>query len=201
MNPESLPFDPARFSFAPVVTYDGEWYVFDFSMGYDPGLIRREKWGIGRYNEKRRGMYVAPQYQNRRNIHVGIDFWTPAGVPVCAFFEGEIAYLADNARPGDYGPTVVTRHSLDGAVLFALHGHLARASLDRLEKGQEIKKGQEFAEVGAHRENGGWEPHLHFQLSVEDPGRADMPGVVAEENIETALEKYPDPRLIVGDIY
>lgn len=201
MKEKQVPFDPSDFSFAPVIQYDGEWHIFDFTKGYDPALIQQKTWGIGRYNEKRAGMYVAPQYEDQRDIHVGIDFWTPVGEPVFAFYDGVVAYCRDNAQEGDYGPTVVTRHNLDGTILYALFGHLTKQSLGALSEGQEIKKGQYLADVGNKHENGGWEPHLHFQLSLEDPGQADMPGVVSEENIEAALEKYPDPRLIVGELF
>ena len=48
---------------------------------------------------------------------------------------------------------------------------------------------------------GGWEPHLHFQLSWEEPTGNDMPGVVSRDDREWALEKYPDPRIVLGRIY
>jgi len=193
--------DFSQFDFAPVVKYEGEWYLFDLTDSYDPEFIERKTWGIGRYNEKREAMYLAPQYRGRRNIHMGIDFWTPAGEPVYAFYDGEICYSADNDQEGNYGPTLVTRHDLDGVELYALFGHLSRDSLDKHEPGTKIEKGEKIATVGSRVVNGGWVPHLHFQLSYEDPGKADMPGVVAEEDRAEALRKFPDPRLIVGDLY
>jgi hypothetical protein len=42
---------------------------------------------------------------------------------------------------------------------------------------------------------------LHYQLSWYDPGKADMPGVVAPEDLETARAKHPDPRMILGKLY
>lgn len=190
-----------RFDFAPVVRYEGDWYVFDLTERYDPEFIERVTWGIGRYNEKRPAMYLAPQYEGRRNIHMGIDFWTPAGEPVYAFFDGVVCYLADNDQEGNYGPTVVTRHTLDGVDLYALHGHLSRESLREHKEGSPVSRGEQIATIGSREVNGGWSPHLHFQLSYEDPGGADMPGVVAEVNREEALRKFPDPRLILGDLY
>jgi hypothetical protein len=38
-------------------------------------------------------------------------------------------------------------------------------------------------------------------LSINEPETHDMPGVVNPENREMALEKYPDPRLVLGPIY
>ncbi|HET6528601.1 MAG TPA: hypothetical protein VFG39_07595, partial [Balneolaceae bacterium] len=58
-----------------------------------------------------------------------------------------------------------------------------------------------IAEIGTEEVNGGWAPHLHFQLSVDDPGKADLPGVVSDDEREQALELYPDPRLVLGELY
>ena len=55
--------------------------------------------------------------------------------------------------------------------------------------------------MGAHDENGGWEPHLHFQLSYQEPETHDMPGVVAPSDRDEALQIYPDPRLVLGALY
>ncbi len=85
--------------------------------------------------------------------------------------------------------------------LYALYGHLSRASLDNVTEGKPLSKGQIFAEVGGPQVNGGWVPHLHFQLSWERPAEPDMPGVVAEEDHLRALQIYPDPRLVLGNLY
>jgi len=193
--------DFSRFEFAPVVRYEGSWFVFDLTDRYDPEFIEDKVYGIGRYNEKRKHMYVAEQFEGRRNIHMGIDIWTPAAEPVYAFYKGEIAYFTDHDQPGNYGPTIVTRHDFDGKALFALHGHLSRASLEGLEVGEHFETGGKIAEIGDKIVNGGWSPHLHFQISFEDPGKADMPGVVAEEEREKAVRRYPDPRLVLGELY
>ncbi|MDX1617377.1 MAG: peptidoglycan DD-metalloendopeptidase family protein [Balneolaceae bacterium] len=192
--------DFSGYDFAPIIRYEGEWHIFDLTDTYDPEFIEKKQWGIGRYNEKRPAMYLAPQYEGRRNIHMGIDFWTPAGEPVFAFHDGVVCYTADHNQRGNYGPTIVTRHILNGTELYALFGHLSRESLE-MTRGMPIGRGERIARVGPREVNGGWVPHLHFQLSVEDPGAADMPGVVAEEDREEALRKFPDPRLIVGDLY
>ena len=178
-----------------------ELYVFDFTKGYDAHFIRSKEWGIGRYNEKRSGMYVAPHYHNLRNIHMGIDIWTRAGAPVYSFADGKVAYMQDNDRDGDYGPTVVIKYHLDEGIRYALYGHLSRASLQMVSVGEQISSGQKIAQIGTEKVNGGWAPHLHFQLAVKDPEQADMPGVVAEEDHAQALKAYPDPRNVLGNIY
>ena len=54
---------------------------------------------------------------------------------------------------------------------------------------------------GIEEENGGWPPHLHFQLSRVEPVGCDLPGVVNREEHAQALIDYPDPRLVLGPIY
>lgn len=201
MNELSFELEAGRF--APVMNYPApeELKVFDFGRGYRPDYIREFAWGIGKYNEKRRAMYTADQFGGERNIHMGIDIWSKAGRPVFAFHEGEICYVANNDRKGDYGPTLVSRHRIGERTLFALYGHLSEVTLANISEGEHIRKGQQIATLGREEVNGGWVPHLHFQLSLEDPGRADMPGVVAEKDREAALQTYPDPRLVLGYIY
>ena len=190
--------------FAPVMNYPdntGELHIFDFTQGYDPESIPEQQWGIGRYNEKRTNMYDTPLFGGVRNVHMGIDIWAPAGAPVFSFDDGTIVYMRENDKPGDYGPTIVVRYNLSGQKIYALYGHLSRESLEMTEVGDRVAKRQKIATLGNETVNGGWEPHLHFQLSTEDPGEADMPGVVAEENRKEALQMYPDPRLVLGDLY
>lgn len=192
------------YNFAKVMDYPDNrdmMHVFDFSKGYDPDLIQTKKWGIGKYDEQRSNMYLASQYNNERNVHIGLDIWTKAGASVYSFWDGQVAYMQDNDQAGDYGPTIVVKYQLDSTPLYALYGHLSRQSLDMVSVGKPIKKGQKIATLGDEGVNGGWVPHLHFQLSLENPGEADMPGVVAPADREEALETYPDPRLVLGDLY
>lgn len=182
-----------------------EYEVFDFSNGYDPEVMTRfvqsGGWGVGGYSEKRQNMYLAPQYENRRNIHMGIDVWAAAGEPVFAPISGEVAYLANHEQQGNYGGTLVLKHTLKGKIYFALYGHLSPESISHLKPGLKVEAGEKVGELGAEEENGNWPPHLHYQISIEDPGEADMPGVVSDEELEEALKHYPDPRILLGEIY
>ena len=85
--------------------------------------------------------------------------------------------------------------------MWALHGHLSLESLDQVEVGQNIKEGDVIAFVGSMEVNGGWEPHLHLQLSWNEPDGNDMPGVVERIDRESAMKIYPDPRIVLGPIY
>jgi murein DD-endopeptidase MepM/ murein hydrolase activator NlpD len=196
--------DLSTYRYHPVIPLPPDYEVYDFTQNYDPGRSRSSPYGIGKYNEKRRNMYTEPLFGNgseARDIHMGIDIAAPVNTPVHAFYNGEIFLLGNNAQPGDYGYTLITCHFFDGRALFALHGHLSARSIEGKSPGQKFAAGEIIAFVGAPHENGGWNPHLHFQLSWEEPRVCDMPGVVSEAHREQALRIYPDPRLVLGPLY
>jgi peptidoglycan LD-endopeptidase LytH len=187
--------------FHPVIKLPDHYTVFDFTNEYNGEMVQRAAWGVGRYNERRRNMYTAPQYENRRFIHMGIDIWTPANEPVYSAWDGVVAYKADHDQKGNYGPVIILKHTIHEMPFYALHGHLSKLSLLDNEIGSEVRRGEKFAYVGSYEENGNWEPHLHYQLSFTDPGEADMPGVVSEADLPEALKIYPDPRIVLGSLY
>src|ERR1700756_2868072 len=61
------------------------------------------------------------------------------------------------------------------------HGFSRRRSRIRSQK---IARGERFAEVGTTEENGGWVPHLHFQIATGllDLG-TDFPGVAPASDL------------------
>ena len=82
---------------------------------------------------------------------------------------------------------------------FTLYGHLSERSLEGLEAGREVGRGERVGWVGSLAVNGGWPPHLHFQVIVDLLGRAgDFPGVAAPSEREVWLSLVPgserDPR-------
>lgn len=204
MKNQSSEIDFNSHTFHPVIKLPADYEVFDFTDGYDPERTLKCEFGVGRYNEDRKGMYTAPLFGNTdrpRTIHVGIDIAGPVGTPVFAFFPGEVFLLGYNAAEGDYGYTLITRHALDGYPLWALHGHLSFDSVKEKRPGQRIEMGETIAWLGDRHENGGWNPHLHFQLSLVEPQSCDLPGVVTKEQLSHALKIYPDPRLVLGPLY
>ena len=161
--------------------------------------------GIGRYDEARL-LYTSPLFggdapmDERRTIHLGLDLFVEGGTPVCAPLNGVVHLLAENTAALDYGPLVILRHaSDDGQELFTLYGHLTRQTLRELSPGQAIAKGEVFAHVGTLNENGGWPPHLHFQIILDllDRG-AEFPGVAraSERAVWTSIS--PDPNVLLG---
>jgi 4-aminobutyrate aminotransferase-like enzyme/Ser/Thr protein kinase RdoA (MazF antagonist) len=162
--------------------------------------------GIGRYDEARL-LYTSPLFgasenptDERRTIHLGMDLFAAPGTPVHAPLDGVVHAVAINTAPLDYGPLVILRHITgDGTEFFTLYGHLARGAFDALQAGQRIGRGQAFAAIGDVHENGGWAPHLHFQVIVDLLDyRSDFPGVAlaSQRNVWTALS--PDPNLLLG---
>ena len=188
--------------FHPVIHLPRDVPVFDFSTTYDPQRTLLSPFGMGTYDEVRPTMYTEPQFsQSVRNIHMGIDIAAPVGTSVHTFYEGEIFAIGVNALPQDYGPTIITRHELNGEPLYALYGHLSMDCLQSLHRGQKIVGGQRIGAIGAENENGGWNPHLHFQLSRVRPPAFDLPGVVSVEHRGWARRAFPDPRLVLGNLY
>lgn len=157
--------------------------------------------GIGRYNEDRI-LYRSGLFRNdsgSRTIHLGIDIWASAQTPVFAPLPGRVHSMADNRAAGDYGPTVILEHELDNARFYTLYGHLGRATLKGLAEGLPLRRSQRFAAIGGAGENGGWPPHLHFQI-ITDIGDwvGDFPGVTAAAERKRYLKLCPDPNLILG---
>lgn len=160
--------------------------------------------GIGRYNEARR-CYSGRQYEipvndgiEWRTVHIGLDLFQEAGAPVFAPLDGVVHSFANNTAPNDYGPTIIVEHEVFGVPFYTLFGHLSIESLDGLEIGRRVKKGERIATLGDIDVNGGWPPHLHFQIMLDTLERAgEFPGVAAPSQRALWLDLCPDPNLLV----
>lgn len=155
----------------------------------------------GGYLEQRNLYQRSPLFQateNPRNIHLGIDFWAPSETSVLAPFDGKIHSFANNDNWGDYGPTIILQHELEGQVLYTLYGHLSLASLKNVEKGQSVVAGQVFAALGDASVNGDYAPHLHFQVILDLQGKkGDYPGVCSVTELDFYRNNCPDPNLLL----
>jgi 4-aminobutyrate aminotransferase-like enzyme/Ser/Thr protein kinase RdoA (MazF antagonist) len=165
--------------------------------------------GVGRYGEPRAiyssSLFGASQNptDERRTIHLGIDLQVRAGSAVRAPLDGIVHAFANNTAALDYGPVVILRHQYDNSTgpreFFTLYGHLSVQSLAPLRVGQQIARGEKFAEIGTTQENGDWAPHLHFQIACDllECG-TDFPGVgrASERRVWTSLS--PDANLLLG---
>lgn len=186
---------------AEVIILPDEYWVFDFTKGPQEDFECPFAYQIGRYDEVRPGMYTHELFGGDRDLHVGIDIGAPVGEPVHAFSPGVVFSMGINPEDGSYGPTIIIQHEINGKPIWALYGHLSMESLEMVEQGMAVEEGQVIGTVGDKAVNGGWPPHLHFQLSWEAPECNDMPGVVARRDRDWALEKYPDPRMVLGPLY
>ena len=131
---------------------------------------------------------------NERDIHLGLDFWSNALTTIYAPLDGIVHSFKYNDAHLDYGATIILQHKLDGLVFYTLYGHLTLASLNNLKKGILIKKGTPFTAMGEPHENGGWVPHLHFQIIKDMMGKeGDFPGVASEKEIEFYSKNSPNP--------
>ena len=213
-----------RKNMTPLLDFDltgGDVVVFDFTAansefvrldindaaGFTQSLFSRiveadTPVGIGRYDEDRVLYRHSPLFDGqteRRSVHLGIDLFVVEGTEVRSPLPARVHSLADNAGLGDYGPTVILEHELDGISFFTLYGHLSRVSLENLRVGRTLAAGAKIAGVGDLHENGGWPPHLHFQIISDLLGRAgDFPGVAAPSERQYFLDLCPDPNLILG---
>lgn len=149
-----------------------------------------------------RNLYDNPQFvqhgDKSRNIHLAMDFWAPAGTIVRVPLPGRIYSYADNAEPGNYGPTIILEHKYASTSFYSLFGHLSRASLETLEIGRQVDIGDSLAALGTSDINVGYAPHLHFQL-IQDmqDHKFDYPGVGTKEMLDYYKTNCPDPNLLL----
>ena len=137
---------------------------------------------------------------NRRTVHLAVDAFAPAGTPMFAPLRGEV--FAAEYRDGhlDYGGVIILRHETpEGDPFFTLYGHLDPEFLDRLKPGETVEKGQEFCRLGDPGQNGGWAPHVHFQLALTTEGiEADWPGVGDPDEMYLWRALCPNPAALLN---
>lgn len=167
--------------------------------------------GVGRYDEARR-FYTSDIFKAAgndspewRTVHLGIDLYMKPGSPILAPLDGKVHSTRRNSGRLDYGPTVILEHAVpENLQFFTLYGHLSGDSLAGLDKGRKIRKGDQIGHVGCLSENGGWPPHLHFQVISDMLDKeGDFPGVAPPSRRRVWLSLCPDPNLILnlpGDV-
>ncbi|WP_297766314.1 peptidoglycan DD-metalloendopeptidase family protein [uncultured Muriicola sp.] len=156
--------------------------------------------GYGGYLEKRNLYRSNANFaagEERRDMHLGVDIWSAAGTQVVAPLDGKVHSFQNNAVQGDYGPTIILQHTLNGIVFHSLYGHLSLESMDGLYVGKEFKKGEVLATLGTPEENVNYAPHLHFQLIIDLQGKkGDYPGVCRTSEVDFYAQNCPDPMLL-----
>jgi peptidoglycan LD-endopeptidase LytH len=164
------------------------------------GLLEKNNkdYGYGGYLEDRevyrRSSLFAVQGESARSIHLGIDVWTQPGKAVYIPLQGKVHSFQDNKSFGDYGPTIIMEHNLDGFEFFTLYGHLSSESLKNLHHGKAFAAGELLCSVGQSFENGDWPPHLHFQVIADMMDKkGDFPGVCTKAEVTMFKRLCPDP--------
>jgi len=175
-----------------------ETYINNYLKKYN------KKIAFGGYLEKR-GIYNRSDYFNtpnpetERNIHLGLDLWIEAGTKVLATYNGEIHSFKDNTNFGDYGPTIILKHTMEAYEFYTLYGHLSRQSLTKLKVGNKVKQGEIIAQLGKAEVNGDYAPHLHFQIIKDLQGNSgDYPGVSSLLDLEFYKENTVNPEIVMG---
>lgn len=157
--------------------------------------------GQGGYLEIR-PFYSSDAYQEEgnegprwRSLHLGVDFWSNSGTEVYACYAGRIHSLQNNEGKDNYGPTIILEHQVtEDLCFYSLYGHLSEESLLQKKKGDRIAAGDCIGSLGTPKINGGWPPHLHFQLILDLLGEeGDFPGVAHPDQKELWRSICPYP--------
>ncbi len=159
---------------------------------------------FGGYLETRnlynRSTYFSSQSETeQRNIHLGLDLWCPANTKVLACFKGKIHSFKNNTNFGDYGPTIILEHNINGNIFYTLYGHLSEASIKHLKIGDNVAQGETIAFLGDASVNGDYAPHLHFQIIKNLQGNlGDYPGVCNINNLAFYKVNTINPQIVLG---
>lgn len=134
----------------------------------------------------------------KRNIHLGMDFWAKVGTGVLAPLDGKVHSYRNNTTSGDYGPTIILEHTLEDITFHTLYGHLSIESLNDLYVGKEFGRGNLLATLGSPDINVDYAPHLHFQIIMNmGDNSGDYPGVTTTNDLEYFTENCPNPNLLL----
>ncbi|MDJ1160000.1 aminotransferase class III-fold pyridoxal phosphate-dependent enzyme [Chelatococcus sp. SYSU_G07232] len=161
--------------------------------------------GLGPHGEKRT-VYTAPFFRSalidgaRRDLHLGLDVFAPAGTPLYTPLAAKVVAATVNPAPQDYGGLLLLEHEPEPGLRFqTLWGHLDHASVRERRVGEELPAGAFVARLGDYAENGGWVPHLHLQLVASPYDDASIiPGVGEEAFREVWAELFPAPYDFAG---
>ncbi|MHA6688402.1 aminotransferase class III-fold pyridoxal phosphate-dependent enzyme [Mesorhizobium sp. A556] len=161
--------------------------------------------GIGPWGEART-VYAGTMFESRfvegerRDRHLGLDLFMPAGEKVRTPLAAIVKSVEIEEDPLGYGCLVALEHFPENCPPFiTLWGHLAHEAMDRLKPGERLEAGAVVGEMGAPAENGGWAPHLHFQISTDTSLAArDILGVGEARYLDVWRELFPDAATLAG---
>ncbi|MEM7292248.1 MAG: aminotransferase class III-fold pyridoxal phosphate-dependent enzyme [Pseudomonadota bacterium] len=159
-------------------------------------------YAIGLYAEDRtcyKGeQFVVSGSARARTVHLGIDIFIAAGTPLYTPLPGVIHSVQFNPDPYDYGGTVIVEHDAGGVPFYSLHGHLSRGTVDLHNVGDPLSAGDLVGYIGQPNENGGWAPHVHFQIMTTLLGlHGNFDGAAEIDRMDIWQQICPDPNLIL----
>ena len=176
---------------------DLEIYIFNYIKD-KKGLV-----AFGGYNEIR-NIYQRSRHFNqldevsKRNIHLGMDLWIEAGTPVFAPLDATVHSFANNTNYGDYGPTIILKHSIIDIEFYTLYGHLSKEAIANISIGHFFRQGDQISTLGDASVNGDYAPHLHFQIIKDmQDYKGDYPGVCSKKDLSFYLNNCPDPNILL----
>ena len=160
------------------------------------------KIAFGGYQEIRnlykRSTVFNAKKKEERNIHIGLDLWINESASVHAALEGRIHSFQNNIALGDYGPTIIVQHQLDGHIFHTLYGHLSEESLIGKQIGNVVSQGEQIGNLGLPPINGNYAPHLHFQIIIDMENKfGDYPGVCSSRTLDHYNTNCPDPNVLL----
>ena len=160
------------------------------------------KIAFGGYQEIRnlyqRSSVFKADNSEERNIHIGLDLWINETASVHAALGGTIHSFQNNTALGDYGPTIIIQHELEGIVFHTLYGHLSEESLKGKLVGDTVTQGEQIGNLGLPPINGDYAPHLHFQIIMDMENMVgDYPGVCSLTRLNHYTTNCPDPNLLL----
>ena len=103
-----------------------------------------------------KGTITSGYGMRRGRMHKGIDIAAPIGTPILAAAGGEVISAGWNS--GGFGNLVKIKHP-DGNMTLYAHNHRILVA-----QGQEVRQGQQIAEMGSTGRSSG--PHLHFEIHL-----------------------------------
>ncbi|WP_170427338.1 aminotransferase class III-fold pyridoxal phosphate-dependent enzyme [Ruegeria arenilitoris] len=186
------------------------WPQNPFHMPLDEAARVGEEFGeglwLGYYNEPRL-IYAEPAFRkgpwkasDRRTVHLAVDVFAPAGTVLHAPVSGRVEAVENRDAHLDYGGVVILHHETpEGDPFYTLYGHLDPEVCDRLKPGDPVAQGAAFARLGNATQNGGWAPHVHFQLALTTDGmQNDWPGVGDPDEMELWHAVCPNPAALLN---
>ena len=133
-------------------------------------------------------------------MHLGIDIFGPADLEIRAPLNGKVVVAENRTQHLDYGGVIILEHETPrGDLFYTLYGHLDPKFLKQLKVGDLIQSGMVFCNLGSNQKNGGWAPHLHFQLALMTDGiEKDWPGVGSPDEMYLWNALCPNPAALLN---